>query len=119
MRQFKEQAIAGVTRGEMRLGETVTWRARHFGVRFRMTSKISLYDRPFQFVDEQISGPFKRWWHHHEFRADGDATLMTDRVDFQAPFGALGRLVEWLVLRRYMRNLILQRNEWLRRELES
>src|SRR5437667_12407456 len=32
------------------LGETVTWRARHFGVPWTVTSKITALDRPSRFV---------------------------------------------------------------------
>lgn len=113
-----EQAVAGVTSGEIGPGETVTWSARHFGIRFRLTSRITEYVRPTRFVDEQVAGPFKHWWHEHAFVADGDATVMIDRVHFEAPFGVFGRIVDRLVLARYMRNLIAQRNPWLKSELE-
>lgn len=53
-----ERAVAGVTSGVMKLGDTVTWRARHFGIAFRMTSAITEYQRPARFVDEQQRGPF-------------------------------------------------------------
>jgi len=53
-----ERAVAGVTSGVMKLGDTVTWRARHFGIAFRMTSAITYYERPIRFVDEQQRGPF-------------------------------------------------------------
>ena len=118
MRRAKERAVAGVTQGEIGPGETVTWSARHYGIRFRMTSRISEFDRPTRFVDEQISGPFKRWWHEHEFQANDDGTLMIDRIEFEAPLGFLGRLVEKLTLTRYVERLILQRNSWLKKELE-
>jgi len=36
-----EEAIGGVTSGTIGLGETVTWRARHFGLMWKMTSKIT------------------------------------------------------------------------------
>lgn len=115
-----ERAVAGTTSGEIGPGESVTWSARHFGVRFRMTSRITAHERPTRFVDEQTSGPFRRWWHEHEFEAVGEgATRMIDRVEFEAPFGALGRLAERLVLERYMERLIVQRNDWLRRRLED
>jgi hypothetical protein len=48
--------IGGVTTGVMRLGDSVTWRARHFGVVFRMTSAITEYQPPSRFVDEQRGG---------------------------------------------------------------
>ena len=118
MEYSKEKAVAGVTKGEIGLGETVTWSAKHFGVRFRMTSKITQYVRPTRFVDEQTSGTFKFWWHEHEFLAEGESTLMIDRIEFDAPFGVLGRILEKLILDRYMERLIVRRNTWLKNELE-
>lgn len=50
MRGSGERAIAGVTSGEMALGDTVTWRARHFGFPFTMTSRISTHEAPDRFV---------------------------------------------------------------------
>jgi hypothetical protein len=44
MRASGERAVSGVTSGALKLGDTVTWRARHFGIVFRMTSAITEYD---------------------------------------------------------------------------
>jgi hypothetical protein len=60
-----ERAIGGVTSGVMKLGDTVTWRARHFGVAFGMTSAITSYEYPGRFAGEQQRGSFRRWWHQH------------------------------------------------------
>lgn len=114
-----ERAIGGITSGEIGLGEQVTWSARHFGIRFRMSSVISAYARPTRFVDEQVRGPFAHWWHEHEFVSVGAGTLMVDRISFASPFGPIGRAVDRLLLSRYMTKLIARRNEWLVRELES
>ncbi|MER6974993.1 SRPBCC family protein [Nocardioides sp. NPDC000445] len=108
-----ERAIAGVTSGAMRLGDSVTWHARHFGVPFTMTSVISQYDAPYRFVDEQESGPFRRWWHEHRFDPVAGGTLMTDVVELESPAGPVGRFVNALVLTRYMTKLLEQRNAWL------
>ncbi|MEV1002580.1 SRPBCC family protein [Nonomuraea sp. NPDC050202] len=107
-----EQAVAGVTSGRLSLGDQVTWRARHFGLTWHLTSIISASTRPSYFVDEQVTGPFRRWRHAHTFEAahDGAATLMTDVVDFAAPVPPLGTLAEILVLKRYLTRLILLRN---------
>ncbi|MER7557515.1 SRPBCC family protein [Nocardioides sp. NPDC126508] len=112
-----ERAVAGVTSGVMRLGDSVTWRARHFGLPVTMTSVISEYDAPHRFVDEQQSGPFRRWWHEHRFEPVAGGTLMTDVVEFESPAGPVGRLVNALVLTRYMTTLLEQRNAWLRAAL--
>ena len=115
-----ERAVAGVMSGRMGPGDTVTWRARHFGVPIRMTSRITEYREPWHFVDEQLRGPFRFWRHEHRFTADDDgATLLRDDVTFAAPLGPLGRLAEVLVLRWYMPQLIRQRNEFLKAAAEG
>lgn len=119
MKDSGERAIAGVTSGTMRLDDTVTWQARHFGIPFKMTSRISAYDAPSRFIDEQISGPFARWWHEHRFEPNDAGTLMTDVVEFESPGGPVGRLVNRLVLTTYMTRLLVQRNEWLAGVLNS
>jgi ligand-binding SRPBCC domain-containing protein len=120
MHQSGERAIGGVTSGAMKLADTVTWRARHFGLAFRMTCAITQYQYPSRFVDEQVNGPFRRWSHEHTFTlaANGE-TVMTDVVHFQSPLGPLGILADRLVLDRYMPHLLRQRNAWLKATLEA
>lgn len=57
-----ERAIAGVTSGLIGLGEFVTWEAVHFGIRQRLTAKITEFEEPRLFVDEMVSGAFKRFY---------------------------------------------------------
>lgn len=118
MADFGERAIAGTTSGLIGLGETVTWRARHFGIPFTMTSMVTELDRPHAFVDEQISGPFRSFRHEHRFDESGCTTIMTDRVRFDAPVGPIGRIAESLLLGRYLSKLIAERNQHLKVEAE-
>jgi ligand-binding SRPBCC domain-containing protein len=114
MAASREEAIAGVRSGLISLDESVTWRAWHFGVPLRMTNRITEMQIPDYFVDEQVKGPFRRFRHVHEFSEDSTgATTMVDRIEFTAPFGFLGRLVEKLVLARYLHRLIESRNRHL------
>lgn len=113
MAHSNERIVAGVRAGVMRLGDTVTWRARHFGVAFTMTSRITEYDAPHHFVDEQASGPFRHWSHRHVFAEDDGVTLMTDVVEFASPLGPVGRAVDALFLTGYLRRLLIKRNRWL------
>lgn len=109
----REEAVSGVTSGLISLGEEVTWRAWHFGVPLRMTSRITEMKPDSRFVDEQTRGPFRRFRHVHEFSEDAAGTIMVDRIEFEAPFGVVGRVVEKLVLARYLRRLIETRNRYL------
>lgn len=114
-----EEIVGGVSSGLMGLGDTVTWRAKHFGIWWRMTSIISEFDAPTYFVDQQLKGPFKRFRHEHHF-AEGPngSTTMRDVIEYAAPAGPLGRVVERLVLDRHLQALITLRNDELRRALQ-
>jgi ligand-binding SRPBCC domain-containing protein len=69
-----------------------------------------------RFVDEQRHSPFARWWHEHNFAEGPDGiTLMVDVIEFCSP---LGRVADQLVLERYLRRLVQERNSWLKHELE-
>jgi len=105
-----EKAIAGKLTGLIELNETVTWEARHFGIIQQLTSRISEYDYPNYFVDEMVSGAFKRFRHEHHFTDDSGKTLMTDIFDYTSPLGIIGKFVDALFLKRYMINLIKKRN---------
>lgn len=113
MAESDERAVAGVISGAIALNEEVSWRARHFGVWWTMTSRITALEPGRRFVDEQVRGPFKRFRHEHLFESVGGRTRMLDRIDFDAPFGPIGVLAERLVLRRYLAVLIKVRNEHL------
>src|ERR1700693_79539 len=115
----QERAVAGVTSGRLGLGDEVTWEATHFGVRQRLTSRITEFDPPNRFVDEMVRGAFARFRHEHQFLSVPDGTDMVDIFDYTSPLGPLGRLADRLFLRRYMTTLLRQRNAYLKRAAES
>lgn len=105
-----ERAIAGRTSGLITLGETVTWRAKHFGIWQHLSSKITDFDQPNFFADEMVQGAFKNFRHEHHFIKNGGQTIMKDVFVFESPYGILGRLFNWLILKQYMTNLLKKRN---------
>ncbi len=109
-----EKAIAGITHGTMRLHDTVTWQARHFGLNLTMTSQIAAYEPPHYFVSEMIKGPFKKLYHQHLFRAENGKTIMTDLFEFHAPLGFLGKVAEKCFLVIYMKKFLLMRNAYIK-----
>lgn len=120
MKHTGERAVAGVTTGLIELGDTVTWRARHLGVRQQLTSRITVMDRPTRFVDEQVAGPFRRFRHEHRFhQLTPGLTRLTDEFEFESPIGPLGRLVNAVYLTEYMRSLLTGHQARLRQALES
>ncbi|MBP2001470.1 ligand-binding SRPBCC domain-containing protein [Paenibacillus shirakamiensis] len=108
-----------VMQGPIGMGETVTFEATHFGIRQRLTSKITEYDAPRLFVDTMQKGAFKSLRHVHEFVQREDYTLMTDTLYLEAPFGIVGKIAEKAVLQRYMKNFLIYRNRQLKKLIES
>jgi len=118
-KQTNEKAVAGITSGLIDINESVTWEAKHFGIVQRMTSKISELKSPKYFISIMVKGAFKSFLHVHEFKEVGGHTVMIDKLEFRSPLGILGKIVDRLVLRRYMTNLILKRNETIKKCAES
>lgn len=117
--ETQEKAIAGRKTGLIKLGESVTWRAKHLGFWFTLTSKVTKYDRPRLFADEMIAGPFKYMHHTHEFEVDGEETIMKDIFVFSSPLGFLGKFVDWLLLDRYLNGFLMKRNQMIKEYAES
>ena len=114
-----EKAIAGRTSGLIQLHETVTWRAKHFGVWQKLTSKITGFDSPHYFEDQMVSGTFKYFRHEHHFTRTGNGTLMEDKFIFESPLGPLGKLANKIFLKNYMLNLLEVRNAVIKEYAES
>jgi ligand-binding SRPBCC domain-containing protein len=79
-------------------GSTLRLSTRPFGVGppQSWTSEIVARERDdgsAYFQDVMHDGPFEEWEHTHSFYADGDATIVRDRVRYELPLGAVGRAI--------------------------
>ena len=114
-----EQAIAGKTSGLIGMNESVTWKAKHFGIYQNLTSKITEFERPNYFVDEMQKGAFSEFKHEHHFSELNGGTLMTDYFNYKSPLGILGKLADKLFLKKYMTELLTERNRIVKEFAES
>ena len=117
--QTNEKAVAGCTTGVISLGESVTWEATHFGVNQKLATQVVQFDRPRHFRDSMVSGVFKRFNHDHYFESVAGQTLMKDTFDYTSPFGILGRIADFVFLKRYMTRLLRTRNGFIKSVAES
>ncbi len=118
-RNTSEKAVAGKTTGLIGLGEKVTWRAKHFGIWQKLTSKITGYQYPIYFCDEMVQGVFQYFRHEHYFKEVYATTIMQDIFQFESPLGIIGRGFDRLVLTEYMQKLLLQRNAVIKSTAEG
>ena len=114
-----EKAIDGRLTGLIELGEFVTWEAKHLGITQQLSSLITGLKKPSYFKDEQIKGAFKSINHHHYFEVENDIVIMKDIFIFESPFGIVGKLVNSLFLKKYLTNLLIERNRVIKEYAET
>jgi len=114
-----ERAVAERTSGLLELGEEVTWRAKHFGVWQHLTSKMLALDYPTHFRDVMVKGAFKSFQHDHYFTEIDGITHVEDRFDFKSPLAILGKVANQLFLTTYMKRLLIERNQVIKRVAEN
>lgn len=72
-------------------GQRISYTVRPlFNIPLRWETCIAIVEPPHRFVDVQVKGPYRHWWHEHRFMAQDGGTLMRDRVEYELPFGMLG-----------------------------
>ena len=64
--------------------------------------------RPYQYLDEMLTGPLKKWRHLHKFydiniNNNQKQTEVIDEVDFEIPYSPIGKLFEGYVSK-HLRN---------------
>ncbi|MAI34010.1 MAG: TIGR01777 family protein [Rhodopirellula sp.] len=80
------------TDNSLAVGSEVVLKTSVFGVPVRWVAQHTAYEPPRLFADTQLSGPFAKWCHDHRFEAVGEHSSLTDQIEFDVPFGAIGSL---------------------------
>ena len=85
--------------------------------RGRWVAEILEYEPLSHFVDQQRSGPMRFWRHRHSFRSEvrngREGTKVRDEVDYELPFGVLGRIADSILVERMMRRTFAARQSQL------
>jgi len=106
-----------LTPGPIRLeaGARIDYQLKLYGVPVKWATLIESWESPRQFVDVQLRGPYRVWRHTHRFAAEGAGTRIFDDVEYELPFGPLGRVVEALWARREIGKIFSYRAEVIAR----
>lgn len=85
---------------EMREGTLIDYSIKLNGIPMTWKTKISKWDPPNEFVDEQLSGPYKQWIHRHTFTELAPRkTLIADEVKYRLPLEPFGDLAHFIIAR--------------------
>jgi len=107
MRATGERIVGGRAAGLVGLGDEVEFEARHLGLTRRLRARVTAFELPTMFADEQVRGPFRSLVHRHSFEAQADGTvLVADRLSFHIGYGIAGLAVERLLIGPHLRRLL-------------
>lgn len=97
--------IATPTPIDMKADRLIDYRIRLTGIPMRWRTRIEAWEPTARFVDVQLRGPYRAWYHEHSFEAEGNRTRMTDRVWYAPPLGLLGRIAQRVMVAPMLRRI--------------
>lgn len=96
----------------MKVGCRIDYRIKLKGFPLKWQSEITAWEPKDRFVDEQLSGPYRRWVHEHLFREEKGGTRVEDNVEYSV-FG--GALVNRLFVKPDLERIFNYRGEAMRK----
>jgi len=101
---------------KMHSGLIIEYRVKPIaGIPVKWITEIQDVNESKLFYDVQLKGPYKVWKHRHHFEAIGDQTIMKDEIEYALPFGILGRIANFLFVRKQVRSIF----EYRKRKIEE
>jgi ligand-binding SRPBCC domain-containing protein len=89
------------------------------GIVIRWESRHTAYDPPHSFEDQQVRGPFRSWRHRHIVERHPEGALLIDDIEYEPPFGILGRALAGIVIDRRLRRVFAFRHRVTREACEN
>ncbi|EQB90515.1 TPA: hypothetical protein ACGQK4_002791 [Elizabethkingia anophelis] len=83
------------------------------GIPLQWKTRITQVNYQKSFTDLQAKGPYRYWNHYHEFIENDKGVLMKDSVDYELPFGLLGKLAHSLFVHKRLKSIFEFRYNFL------
>ena len=104
---------------KMGVGRLIDYNIYLLGIPKHWRTLITDYEPPNIFVDQQIKGPYAMWHHTHTFHKVKGGGEIKARVGYSIPFGFLGRLLNYLWIKRDLNNIFLHRKKVIDKLFEN
>ena len=106
--------------GKMYEGQIIKYKVNVIPmIRVPWTTEIRQVTPYVSFVDEQRSGPYRKWRHVHSFNIISSGIEMTDEIEYKLPFGIIGQFVHWLFVKRQLNAIFDYRHRVLQSKFGS
>lgn len=90
---------------KMEKNALINYKIKILGIPLYWTTKITDYNPPLSFTDEQLKGPYSLWRHTHVFVECNGGTLMTDEVLYSIPYGIFGEIAHKIYVKKELENI--------------
>lgn len=96
---------------EMKNGQLIDYTINILGFKVHWRTMITSYSEPYEFIDQQLIGPYTMWHHKHTFEDKGDYVDMNDEVNYVMPFGVFGKIAHYLYVKKELEDIFLYRTK--------
>lgn len=98
--------LSDLPEGEIHKGMIIDYTVSPvLGIPLKWQTQITEVNYQKSFTDFQKKGPYKLWRHHHEFIPNQNGVLMVDTVDYELPFGIIGKMVHSLMVKKKLKHI--------------
>lgn len=105
---------------KMYAGMVIHYKVRPFmNIPMKWTTEITHCTEGKYFVDEQRFGPYAFWHHQHIFETTEDGVLMTDIVSYAVGYGILGRIMNFIYIRKKLEDIFSFRELHVQRKFNA
>lgn len=108
--------VLGKDTESIRQGTLIFYKLKVHGIPLTWKSKISSFTEDKSFTDEQLSGPYAKWVHQHDFIPYKQGTLIVDKVIYKVPMGILGKLAAGYFVNKDIQNIFKYRSTVIKKE---
>ena len=99
---------------KMYSGQIITYTVRPMlNIKINWVTEITQVHEPDFFCDSQLIGPYRLWNHQHHFTRIDGGIEMRDTIHYAIPYGYIGRLANWLFVRKKLEYVFDFRKKYL------
>ena len=82
-------------------------------------TRITYVKEKVSFIDQQNRGPYKKWIHEHKLQETPKGIIMHDTIKYIPPFGIIGRIANWIFIKRRVMKIFDYREQILNQIFHS
>ena len=74
--------------------------SRLLNIPIQWITRITYEKQKVSLIDQQNRGPYKKWIHEHNLEETPKGIIMHDTIKYIPPFGIIGKIANWIFIKR-------------------